>query len=277
MTTTTVLVLGGTGKTGRRIADRLDRRNDVTVRIGSRSAPVPFDWTDAGTWAAALAGVDAVYLSYQPDLAVPGAERVIGDFCDLAVAAGVRRIVLLSGRGENEAEACERIVQQTGLQTTVLRCSWFDQNFSEDYMIDGILDGELVLPVGDVPDPFIDAEDIADVATAALLDGRHAGQVYELTGPRSISFADAVKEISRATGREITFSTVAVDAYLAALRDQQVPTEVVDLLGYLFRTVLDGRNSEVADGVQRALGREPADFADFAERTAAADGWQQRS
>src|SRR5215472_7809728 len=96
------LVLGGTGKTGRRVADRL-RRAAVPVRLGSRRAEPPFDWDDRATWDPALKGVTAAYVAYQPDLAAPGALDTVQAFFAQAVAGGIERLVLLSGRGEAEA------------------------------------------------------------------------------------------------------------------------------------------------------------------------------
>ena len=198
-----ILVLGGTGKTGRRVAERLTARG-VPVRVGSRSGEPPFDWEDPATWAPALEGVGAVYLSYYPDLAVPGATEAVRSFADLAVGSGAPRIALLSGRGEPEAERAEHAVRDTGAHLTILRSTWFMQNFSEDYMLEHVLSGEIRLPAGDVPTPFLDADDIADVAVAALTDTRHVGRLYELTGPRSLTFAEVAAEIGAAAGREIT-------------------------------------------------------------------------
>ncbi|MFE3195649.1 NAD(P)H-binding protein [Nocardia sp. NPDC059240] len=268
----TVLVLGATGKTGRRVLDLLTAAG-TRVRAGSRSAAVPFDWTDRGTWAAALAGVNAVYLSYQPDLAVPGAPADIKAFCDAAVAAGVHTVVLLSGRGEPEALECEAIVRDSGLRWTVVRCSWFAQNFSEGAFADSIVAGEVALPAGDVPEPFVHADDIAEVAVAALLDERHVGEVYELTGPRALSFAEAVAEIATETGREIAYIPLTRTDFVAALTSYGVPGDEISLLDYLFGTVLDGRNSATADGVRRALGREPRDFAEYARDVAKSGVW----
>ncbi|MFC9975526.1 NAD(P)H-binding protein [Spirillospora sp. NPDC127200] len=267
------LVLAATGKTGRRVADRLAAL-DVPVRRGSRSAEIPFDWEDPATWAPALEGVASVYLVFYPDLAAPGAPKAVRGFTDAAVAAGVRRIVLLSGRGEEEARECERIVQGSGLEWTIVRASWFAQNFSEDYLLEPVLGGEVVLPAGEVAEPFADADDIADVAVAALTEDRHVGQVYEVTGPRALTFAEAVDEIGKAAGREVSYVQVPLDAYAAVLREHGLPDDVVEFLVYLFGTILDGRNSEPQDGVRRALGREPNDFADYAHATAAAGVWK---
>lgn len=266
------LVLGGTGKTGRRVVERLEAL-DVPVRMGSRSASPAFDWTDESTWAPVLRDVEKVYLSYYPDLAVPGAPEAIRAFTAAAAGAGVRHVVLLSGRGEEEAQECERIVQASGLEWTVVRASWFAQNFSEDYLLDPVRAGEVVLPASDVPEPFVDADDIADVAVAALTSAGHAGEVYEVTGPRALTFAEAVAEIGRAAGRDIAFVPVAVRDYSSALTDHGLPEEVIALMTYLFGTVLDGRNARPADGVRRALGREPKDFADYARDTAASGIW----
>ncbi|SDI67898.1 Uncharacterized conserved protein YbjT, contains NAD(P)-binding and DUF2867 domains [Paraburkholderia steynii] len=267
-----ILVLGSTGKTGRRVVERLTARG-ADVRHGSRSGTPPFDWADRATWAPSLKGVKAVYISYFPDLAVDGAADDIQAFTHLAVQSGVRRLVLLSGRGETEAQRCEDIVRESGVQWTLLRASWFAQNFSEAHFLEPILAGELALPVGDIGEPFVDADDIAEVAVAALTDEGHAGQLYELTGPRLWSFADAIAQIASATGRPIRFTRVTMPEYVAALEEAQLPPDMIGLIRYLFTEVLDGRNASVQDGVLRALGRRPREFGDYVRATATTGVW----
>jgi uncharacterized protein YbjT (DUF2867 family) len=247
-------------------------RAEFRNRVGSRSGEPPFDWDEKATWAPALDGVGSVYVSHYLD-ALPGAAETVGSFADLAVKSGVRRLVLLSGRGEAEAERVQQAVRDTGAELTILRATWFAQNFSESYFVDGLVAGELALPAGDTPEPFVDADDIADVAVAALTDDRHIGQLYELTGPRLLTFAQAVTEIAEATGREILYVPISVDDFASALRAQQVPPEDIELVAYLFTEVLDGRNARLADGVQRALGREPRDFSQYARDAAATGVW----
>jgi uncharacterized protein YbjT (DUF2867 family) len=266
------LVLGGTGKTGRRVVERLQLRG-VPTRVGSRAGTPRFDWDDRRSWAPVLKGVSAVYVAYAPDLAVPAAEPMIAGLVEEAKAQGVERLVLLSGRGEAEAERCERIVQASGMAWTILRASWFAQNFTEGFFRELVLAGEVALPAGSVAEPFVDAEDIADVAVAALTEEGHAGQRYELSGPRLLTFAEAVATIAGATGRPVRYLPISVEAFVAELAAQQVPADAVALLRYLFTTVLDGRNEALADGVRRALGREPHDFAAFARGAAASGAW----
>ena len=269
------LVLGATGKTGRRVAQRLDERG-VAVRRASRSGEPKFDWENHSTWAPALQGASAAYVSFFPDVAVPGAPDTIAEFAELAVKLGARRLVLLSGRGETEAQRAEQALQASGADWTVVRCSWFMQNFSEGYLLDPILAGEVALPAGSVGEPFVDAEDIADVAAAALTESGHVGQIYELTGPRLLTFAEAVGEIARATSRAIRYVPISHEQYAAAMTAEGLPKEVVSILDYLFREVLDGRNEQLADGAQRALGRPARDFADYARDTAASRVWSAR-
>jgi uncharacterized protein YbjT (DUF2867 family) len=268
------LVLGGTGKTGRRVVERLTARG-LPTRVGSRTGEPPFDWENQATWEGVLQGVESVYVTYYPDLAVPEATASVRSFADLAVENGVRRLVLLSGRGEEEAERAELAVQKSGLEWTIVRCSWFNQNFSENFLLGPILNGEVALPVGDVPEPFVDADDIADVVVAALTNDGHAGKLYELTGPRLLTFAEAVSEIARATGRDILYAPVSAKEYTTMLVEQNVPAEFRTLLTYLFSEVLDGRNASLTDGVRRALGREPKDFAAYVRETAATGVWQR--
>ena len=272
MSASPILVLGGTGKTGRRIVSRLSERG-VPVRIGSRSGTPPFDWEDTATWAPALHGARAAYISYFPDISVPGAPETIAELARIAVQGGTRRLVLLSGRGEEEAQRAEAELQASGADWTIVRSSWFSQNFSEDYLRESVLAGEVTLPVSDVPEPFVDADDIADVAVAALTDDRHIGQLYELTGPRLLTFADAVGEIGAASGRDVRLAQVSEQEYASGLAGHGVPADVIALLRYLFAEVLDGRNASLADGVQRALGRPARDFREFARRAAADGAW----
>ncbi|WP_423203564.1 NAD(P)H-binding protein [Pseudomonas kribbensis] len=269
------LVLGATGKTGSRISKRLIEEGHP-VRPGSRNAPIPFDWDNPSTWSAALTGARAVYISYQPDLAMPGALETLQAFVSLAVAHHVKHLVLLSGRGEIEAQEAERIVQNSGIDWTILRASWFFQNFSEAHFLDPIIEGQLVLPVGNIAEPFVDAEDIAEVAVQVLTKPGHKGKFYELTGPRALTFYEALEEISSATGRDIQFTQVSAQAYLKELEHRQLPTPYVNLLLYLFTTVLDGRNAAVADGVKQALGRPANDFSAYARRTASTGIWNAR-
>ncbi len=274
-TTNTILVIGSTGKTGTRVVAQLEARG-VSVRHGSRAADTPFDWEDQHTWAPALAGVDKVYITYYPDLAVPGSVDAIRLLTKLAAEAGVRRLVLLSGRNEAEAERAEDVVKASGLPWTIVRCAFFSQNFDEGAWLDEVLAGAVTLPVDDVAEPFVDADDIADVVVAALTDDRHIGLLYELTGPRLLSFRDAVAEIGRAAGRDIAFTSVPIDDYTAMLAEHGLPQDFIWLLNHLFTEVL-GSKPALADGVQRALGREPKDFSAYAREAAATGVWSPPS
>jgi uncharacterized protein YbjT (DUF2867 family) len=214
------------------------------------------------------------YVSFQPDLTVEGAADAIADLSGLARRKGLERVVLLSGRGEPGAQKEEAAVQASGVAWTTVRASWFNQNFSEGYLIDGVLTGEIALPAGAVPEPFVDADDIADVVVAALTDERHANKLYEVTGPRALTFAEATAEIATAAGRPIRYTQISPDAFAAGLREAGVPEDVVSLLRELFAVVLDGRNSKVMHGVEEAIGRPARDFADYARATAATGVWR---
>ncbi|MHA7247825.1 NAD(P)H-binding protein [Arthrobacter tecti] len=263
-----ILVIGSTGKTGRRVAERLTAKG-FNVRSGSRNAEIPFDWDHQETWAHALAGTRAAYITYYPDLAFPGASDLIAEFCQVAVEHGVQRLVLLSGRGEPAARASEKSVEDSGAEWTILRCNWFNQNFDESFFLEPVLSGEIAIPAGDAVEPFVDANDIADVAVAALTEQGHHGEVYELSGPRLLSFAHVAAELSAATGRTIRYAPVSPQEYRAILAEAGLPGDFLEL----FTMILDGRNASVTDGVRRALGREPRDLSDFAREAAATGVW----
>jgi uncharacterized protein YbjT (DUF2867 family) len=257
-----ILVTSGTGKTGRRVAARLWAA-DRPVRIGSRQGQPPFDWHDRATWGPALDGAGAAYLAYSPDIGFTGAADIVGELARTAVAAGVRRLVLLSGRGEAGAERGEQLVRDSGADWTIVRASVFAQNFTEGAFVDAIAEGVLPMPVADIAEPFIDVDDIADVVTAALLDDRHIGQLYEVTGPRLLTFTEALAILS--PDRPVAYVQVAPADMAAGLIDAGVPGDEAAELVELFTTILDGRNCSLADGVQRAVGRAPRDLTAMVE------------
>ena len=226
----TTLVLGGTGKTGRRIVERLEARGR-RVRVGTPSATPPFDWTDKATWPAALDGMGSVYVTYYPDLAIPGAAEAVAAFATLAVARGVPRQVLLSGRGEEGARRGEQALQQSGADWTIVRSAFMAQNFNESFFVEPVRAGEVAFPADqDLTEPFIDADDIADVAVAALTEDGHVGRLYEVTGPRLLTWADAVAEIATAVGHPIRYLPVSLEDYAALLIENQVPADYVKML-----------------------------------------------
>lgn len=262
MTTTTVLA--ATGKTGRRVAERLGAAGH-TVRAASRTSPIRFDWDDPATWAPAVDGADALYL-VPPD---PGTS--VDAFLEVVAAASVGTVVLLSARepdqsGDGHLPAVESAVRDTARSWTILRPSWFDQNFDEGFFVPELATGTLRLPVGDGREPFIDADDIADVAVAALTDDRHHGRTYELSGPEALTFGQAVELLAAATGRPLTFIDTSPEDFAAELLRQEMPPELVELFGNLFVAIRRGDNDRLSDGVQTALGREPRSFVDYAAR-----------
>lgn len=268
----TTLVLGGTGKTGRRVAAGLQARG-LPVRAAARSGPHPFDWADRNTWEPALEGVRAAYLV---DSQGPDAADTLRDFARLAADRGVGRLVLLSAREADPAArpATEDAVRESGAAWTILRPTWFGQNFSESfYLSDFVREGELRLPTAGGPEPFIDAQDIADVAVAALTEDGHQGRGYDLSGPRVLSFETAVAEIARATGRELTVVPVSGPEYVAHLTGRGYPVELAELLNELLGSVAQGGHDYLSDGVRQVLGREPRDFGDYVKSAAAAGAW----
>ncbi len=266
------LILGGTGKTGRRVANRLAALGKP-MRIGSRSAEPPFDWDNPATWQPALRNVAAVYVTYQPDLAFPGAADAIRAFANVAVESGVKRLVLLSGRGEEGARLGEEAIQASRVEWTIVRASFFFQNFDEGFFVDQVRGGEVYFPGGSVAEPFIDADDIADVVAEALTTDRHVGKLYDVTGPRLLTFAQAVGEIGKAAGRDIRYIVISGKEYEAAMVKEGVPADFAAQLTELFTTVLDGRNARITDGIQRALGRPPRDFSAYAKAAAETGVW----
>ncbi len=273
MTNKRTLVIGGTGKTGRKVVERLSRLNRK-VRVGSRNANPAFDWQESSTWTETLVGIDQVYITFQPDLAVPGALEAIEGLTREAKIAGVKKLVLLSGKGEREAELCEQVVINSGMDYTIIRASWFNQNFSESFFLDPIIAGHVALPQADVKVPYVDTDDIADVAVEALLDETHKGQIYELTGSRLLTFKEVIDEIARATGRTIDFTSITLGAYSKMLEEFGVPSDYRWLINYLFTEVLgDERNMVITHDIEKVLGRKPKKFSEYVEEVARSGVW----
>ncbi|WOD43544.1 NmrA family NAD(P)-binding protein [Hwangdonia lutea] len=268
-----ILVIGGTGKTGRKVASKLIGSGH-RVRIGSRSATPSFDWDNSETWIEALQGMDKVYITFQPDLAVPGALEAIENLTKLAKISKVKKLVLLSGKGEREAELCEQVIIHSGIDYTIVRASWFNQNFSESFFLEPILEGFVALPQADAKVPYVDTDDIADVAVEALLHEKHNSKIYQLTGPRQLTFKQVIKEISSVIGRDITFTPIALPAYVNVMNQQGVPTEFVWLIEYLFSEVLGNPdNSEITNDIEKVLGRKPKDFSEYVKENAQLGVW----
>ena len=268
-----ILVIGGTGKTGRKVASKLTEAGHK-VRIGSRSATPAFDWDNSDTWAESMQGMDKVYITFQPDLAVPGALEAIEELTKQAKRCGVKKLVLLSGKGEREAELCEQVVIHSGLDYTIIRASWFNQNFSESFFLEPILEGFVALPQAEAKVPYVDTDDIADVAVEVLLHDKHNGEIYQLTGPRLLTFKEVIQEISEATGREIAFTPIALTAYTSVMKQQGVPTDFVWLVEYLFSEVLvNPSNAVITHDIENVLGRKPKDFSQYVQETVSTGIW----
>ncbi|MFJ4625701.1 NAD(P)H-binding protein [Streptomyces sp. NPDC088847] len=272
----TIVVTGATGRTGRRVAEAA-REAGLTVREATRARG--FDWADRSTWADTLRGADAAYLVYPSDVGAPDAGRAVGLLAQEAVGLGVRRLVLLSSRGEERARPTEEALRGSGADWTVVRASWFAQNFSEGPLVEGFREsGELVFPGGSVREPFVDVRDIADVVVAVVTGGeRYVGRAVTVSGPRLLTFGEAVGEIAAVTGRELTYRAVSARQYGDVLAGFGVPAEEVEFLVELFESLLDGRNSYLSEGVQEVLGREPRDFSEFVRDAAAAGVWKAGS
>ena len=260
----TILITGGTGKTGSRVARLLDARGQ-SVRAVTRHSEPRFDWTDESTWDGALRGCTSAYVTFQPDIGIPGADAVLGAFARRAVGLGCTRLVLLSGRGEDAARQAEAAVTASGADWTILRSAFFFQNFTEAFWAEEIAAGSLTMVEHTVGEPFVDADDLAEVAVATLLDPAHVGRIHELTGPRLITFRDIADEIGTAYGRPVDYRQLPVADYAAALASTGLPADEATGLAHVFGEVLDGRNAHLGSGVNDVLGRDARDFATFLE------------
>lgn len=273
--TSTILVLGATGKTGRRLLPLLD---GLDVRATSRNGAgtVHFDWDDPASHDAALEGVERLYL-VAPDVVDP--TPVTGPFLERARRAGVRRAVLLSSLGvtfpeepENSGRRLlERQVSEAMPEWAILRPSGFDQNFTEGFLLPGILHGNTVLSAtGAGKAAWVDAGDIAAVAAAALTGDDLLGEALAVTGPEALGFGDIAEIISAASGRTIAFRDVDEERFRAILMDAGASRDYAEVPVRDQRAIRNGYGDLVSDAVMRATGREATSFERFARDAAAA-------
>lgn len=272
-----ILVIGGTGKTGRRVAENLEQLGHNVRVVGRKTNPV-FDWENPDTYDDALKNIDRAYIVYAPDLAVPGARDAITALTKKALKAGLEKVVLLSGKGETEAEACEDIVANSGLNYTLVRASWFNQNFSEGAFLEFVLNGTVALPMADAEIPFVDVNDIADVVSKVLVNDAYNGQTITITGPEKRTFKQVVEMMAEATNKQIQFVPISIDEFKDGMRKAGLPDSYIWLFGYLFQEVLGNPdNQEVSDDIVKVLGRPAKDFESFARETAAKGVWNQNN
>jgi uncharacterized protein YbjT (DUF2867 family) len=276
--TTTITVLGGTGKTARRIVPLL-RAGGATVRTAARhGADVTFDWDRPDTYGAALDGATGAYV-VAPAQRVGYADEAT-TFFDAAAAAGVGHVTLLSARNVDQlpAEVPMRAVEldlagRTAFTHSIVRPGWFMQNFSESFLAP--TGGAVVAPTGSGAEAFVHTQDIAEVAAATLLDpSGHAGAGYTLTGPEALTFAEVADHIAAAAGRPVAHVDVAADEWVAGLVDAGLPADYVGMLGGLLEAVRAGRGAATTDDVARVTGHGPRSFADFAAETEVVATWR---
>jgi uncharacterized protein YbjT (DUF2867 family) len=269
-----ILVLGATGKTGSRVAQKLADRGTSVRRAARTGADVHFDWSDPTTFAPALGGVSGVYL-VSPVMRVDFA-GVVSRFLDEAERAGVRNITHLSAYGAEHAppEMALRAVEldlasRRSLSHSILRPAWFMQNFSETFLKP--VNDEIAVPCGTGAEAFVSAEDIASVAVATLSDpARHAGCAYAPTGPEALTFEEAARHISTAVGRKNTYRDIDRNEWINAMTQAGVPAEYGEVLRSLTETVASGHGSRPNDDVLVATGAAPIRFEEFAAKTAPA-------
>ena len=121
--------------------------------------------------------------------------------------------------------------------------------------------------------PYVDANDIADVVVASLLNDKHNSEIYELTGPRTLTFSDVVKEVSAATGKEIQFTAISMAEYNAMMQQFNLPEGYLWLINYLFEEVLVESNSVITNDIEKVLGRKPTDFTEYVNATVKTGVW----
>lgn len=265
----TLLLLGGTGKTGRRLAERLEAQGHTARAVGRATTP-RFDWRDESTWAPALRGVDGVFI------VGPGSASdwspLLERFLATAAEQHVRHAVLLSARGveflsDGAVARAEAALKRSPLAWTILRPSHFAQNFTEAMFVPDDT-GAFYAPVADGREPFIDVDDIADVAAVALTSDEYDGRILELSGPRAIDFDEAARILTEVTARPVRYVSESDDAHIARLRGQGLPEGYIEWRMAMLRGIASGSDAYLSHDVEAVLGRPATTFEAWARREA---------
>ncbi|MEU2452007.1 NAD(P)H-binding protein [Streptomyces sp. NPDC012765] len=276
-----IVVTGATGNIGRPLTQALTEAGRHVTAVSRHTAAVPdgarhvvADLAEPAGLRPVLAGAEALFLLLSGDLHATGAGSV--DIIGEAAAGGVRRVVLLSTLGvvtrpfgptRIAMRALEDTLRESGVEWAILRPGGFASNAL--WWADSVRARRVVAaPFGDVGVPVIDPADIAAVAAACLLNDRHTGGVYELTGPEVITPRQQMEAIAATLGSPVGFRELSRDEAKAAMT-QSMPAELaddtLDILGSPSPAEL-----RVSPDVQQVLGRAPRPFADWAARNAAA-------
>jgi uncharacterized protein YbjT (DUF2867 family) len=265
-----VLVLGGTGTTGRRVVAGL-RAAGVPARAATRKPAEPgqvrFDWADRSTHAGALRGASAVYLLAPIGEASPAV--LVEPFLTDALDAGVRRVVLLSSSAVTEDTpglgALQKLVR-TAPEWAVLRPSWFMQNFTGEHLVaQGVRDGEIVTATGDARVAFVDAGDIAAVAVRALTDPVPHNTGHVLTGPAALSYAEAAAIVAAHLGRPVRHRAVGTAEFAEHVTASGTPAEFARVLAALDEDIRRGAEDRVTTVVEQVTGRPARSFETFVQ------------
>jgi uncharacterized protein YbjT (DUF2867 family) len=267
----TFLIIGGTGKVGSRVTQYLTTAGHV-ARVASRTGgDVRFDWRDADSYRPAVEGADGIFI-VGPGSATdwsPSLTRLL----EVAAAAGVRRVVLLSARGveflpDGAVARAERAVQDGSIPWTILRPSHFAQNFTEAMFVP--VDGAVIAPVGDGAEPFVDVDDIAQVASTVFGSDDWRNEIIDISGPSALGFVDAVAVLAEHTGRPTRFEDESAEDHIARLRSANTPEGYIEWRMAMLGGIRSGADAYVSDGVERVLGRPATSFPEWAAREALA-------
>ena len=266
-----VLITGGKGKTGRRIASCL-RAAGIDIAIGTRTLDGPqdrrFDWADPSS-ASAFNGCDAVYLVAPTDRTDHLA--VMQPLLEEAMARGVQRFVLLSSSllesgGPMMGEVHEWLAKNAP-EWAVLRPSWFMQNFSEGPHAPTIREeGFIYSATGTGRVGFIDAGDIAAAAAATLTATPPLNADVVLTGPEALSYDDVAKIITEVVGRPVRHLSLEPATLAARFVAQGLPTDYANTLAGMDAHIAAGSEDCTTSAVEQLTGQRPTSFRDFANR-----------
>ena len=277
--TSPILVTGALGNVGAEVVNKLVEKGytvraadmdmrQLKERFGDSVEAVRFDFSDPKTYPATFRGVQRMFLMRPPH--ITNIKRDMYPAIDAAKRAGVKHVVFLSLIGIKNAKyvphyKVEQYLQEIGMQTTFLRCSFFMQNLNTTHRKEIKECSEIFVPVGKAKTSFIDVRDIGAVAAVALTEKDHAGKKYDLTGNEGLDYYEVAKIMSEVLGRKITYRNPNSLSFLIETLRRGIPFRFAVVMLGLYTSTRFGMAEPITNQVEQLTGRKPITFKEYVQ------------
>lgn len=267
-----ILVTGATGTIGQALIKQLQTKNadfvagvrnveEAKKKLPSVSNFVEFDFSNSATYEGAVENIDSVFVLGPP--IVLNLEELVAPFLDFLKGKGINRVVYLSALGSENMKlltfhtTLTQKIKDDGFDYTILKPSFFAQNF-KNYEWENITErGVVYVPAGTGKAGFVDVNDIAAVAAAALTEDGHSGKTYEITGPEILGYQDAANLLSEVMGKQIVYPNPTPEEFGATLKQAGAPDFIASYMIDVYSMILNNHVNVLSNHVEEVTGKKP--------------------